>query len=959
VGTDDERDVRGSSRAEPDVDRRVSVCSIGTMATGADLDESLDPSRTSMEAPWSGLGSVSDETIAGSLDGAEHSRVSEGMGLSRGATVGRYVILGRLGTGAMGVVFTAHDPELDRIVALKLLRPRGNAQRMVTGHRRLLAEAQALARLSHPHVVVVHDVGEHEGLVFVAMEFVEGRTLAAWLEQGSHPWTEVLEVMTQAGRGLAAAHARDLVHRDFKPDNVMLGNDGRVRVMDFGLVRAADGTSTEDSVHDVSRPRMPALSLMLTVGEGMVGTPAYASPEQLAGGRGGAAGDQFSFCVTLWEALHGRRPFVAETLPELAAKILGGEIAEPPPEARVPSWLRRIVERGLAVDPAMRWASMDALLAALVRGRARARARRGLAAVGLVAAIAAGAAGWRWQGEQRRIRACEAEGAAIAEVWNEQIAAELRTAMIATGVGHAEVTAGKLTPWLDAHASVWKSARTEACLRAEVEESWDAETIDRARWCLDERRTELEVLVRELREGDASNVANAVPAAARLERLDPCTDELTLSRLPVPPAEDREVIAQVRDELLRADALHVQADAAKELAFVVGDLLARPAEGLRWAYHQELVIAHWSDPTGLAEAEQLETLAIVRHAMGEYEAAKALYERVRSLREQALGADHLDVGFTIGSLAILLQDIGDHAQAKGLNERALALAEHALGPNHPTVGNYLNNLARDLRALGDTAQAKQLYERALTIWEVSLGPEHPHVAQVLNNLGNVSADLGDLQQSKVLHERALVIRERVYGPDHPQVAASLENLANVEHASVGPSESALPRLERALAIREKALGPDHPTVAFTLNNLGAALTELGRPEEARERLERALRIWDASVAPEHPQRLATVTNLAVVALAQDRVSDASRWIEDALRIRSSHETPPVDLAITRFTAAKARWAAGEDRAQALALAEQARDVFREHDYWQISEVEEWIASHGIAATERMAKSPSR
>ncbi len=203
---------------------------------------------------------------------------------ARGALVGRYVVLSRLGAGAMGVVYAAYDPELDRKVALKLLKPRRAASAQAAeGQRRLLREAQAMAKLTHPNVVTVHDVGEHGSRVYVAMEFVDGRPLTSWTEH-EHPWRATLDIFAEAGRGLAAAHAKGLVHRDFKPDNVMVGANGRVRVMDFGLARASD----LDAPAEVTSGALPEADLRgsstafdaeVTRAGAIVGTPAYMAPE--------------------------------------------------------------------------------------------------------------------------------------------------------------------------------------------------------------------------------------------------------------------------------------------------------------------------------------------------------------------------------------------------------------------------------------------------------------------------------------------------------------------------------------------------------------------------------------------------------------------------------------------------------------------------------------------------------
>src|SRR4051794_36712528 len=325
--------------------------------------------------------------------------------LARGAPIGRYLVLGLVGRGAMGDVYAAYDPELDRKVAVKLLHVAAAVgAELVEQKARLLREAQAIARLSHPNVVVVHDVGSFEDQVFVAMEFVDGHTVAYWQNAARRSWREVLEVFIAAGRGLSAAHAAQLVHRDFKGENVMITSSGQVRVMDFGLARnAAERSATapivissEITITDLgttralpkqqavavgqellasgqpavptdSKIRAAALDANLTQTGLLVGTPAYMAPEQFRGQIADGRSDQFSFCVALYEALYGERPFVGKTLAELADNVLRGRLRAAPTTKRVPGWLKRALLRGLANDPDERWPSMDALLATLAR----------------------------------------------------------------------------------------------------------------------------------------------------------------------------------------------------------------------------------------------------------------------------------------------------------------------------------------------------------------------------------------------------------------------------------------------------------------------------------------------------------------------------------------------------------------------------------------------------------------
>lgn len=306
-----------------------------------------------------------------------------------GATVGRYVLESELGSGAMGIVWAAHDPELERRVAVKVLHPELADE---AARSRMKREARAMARLSHPNVVMVYDVGDvGDGeQVFVAMELVEGETLAKWL---ATPRTraEILAKFTDAGRGLAAAHEQGLVHRDFKPENVLVGNDGRARVTDFGLARRSSFapvlTETEP---DGSRMAYAALASLTRTGA-FAGTPAYMSPEQLTGMPATARTDQFSFCVALYEALYGERPFTARTFEELVANVLGSRIRPAPAGTSVPPELRRVLLRGLELDPARRHASMGVLLEGCALAASPKRLRGPLLAVtaGVIAVAAA------------------------------------------------------------------------------------------------------------------------------------------------------------------------------------------------------------------------------------------------------------------------------------------------------------------------------------------------------------------------------------------------------------------------------------------------------------------------------------------------------------------------------------------------------------------------------------------
>ena len=292
--------------------------------------------------------------------------------------IGHFAVLRKLGEGGMGVVYAAYDERLERRVALKLIHGDDTA--------RLMREAQALARVSHPNVVQIYEVGTYADRVFVAMEYVEGPTLSEWLAE-PRELGAILDVFVQAGRGLEVAHTRGLVHRDFKPGNVIVGADGRTRVLDFGLARA-DNRRDAPVPADISVTRMSDANLLsspLTRTGSLLGTPAYMSPEQFMGIPVDARSDQFGFCVALYEALYDRRPFAGSTMPELMAAVTQGEVEPPPPRPELATTIPAAVLRGLAAEPEARWPTMTALLEILDAARGQVDARGQARAGGSIA----------------------------------------------------------------------------------------------------------------------------------------------------------------------------------------------------------------------------------------------------------------------------------------------------------------------------------------------------------------------------------------------------------------------------------------------------------------------------------------------------------------------------------------------------------------------------------------------
>ncbi len=473
-------------------------------------------------------------------------------GRARGATVGRYVIGDQVGEGAMGVVYAAWDPELDRRVALKLLHDDGEDP--ARAKDRMWREAQAMARLAHPGVVTVHEVGVSDGQVFVAMELVAGTTLRAWAARPARRWQEVVEVIVQVGRGLAAAHAADVVHRDVKPDNIIVGDDGRARIGDFGLARELLVAGVDPDARVAAVTRTGAV----------VGTPAYMAPEVLRGGAADARADQFALCVTAFEALTGARPFAGATWSELLAAIEGGAVRA----GRGPAWLEAILRRGLAARPAARWPSVAALVAAI---EARRQGRRGLR-IALAAGLASAATAavlWATVGAPapRAAETCDLGAARIATVWDAPARARVRTAVAGAAGWDQRVIAA-----LDGWTARWADAHDRACRATHVAHAQPPEALAVQARCFDRRRDELAALLDRLADADASIALRAVDAVAALPAPEECGELIAGAADPLPA-----------DPARRADAADVsRALAAARAALAVGDQRARWRWRRRW-----------------------------------------------------------------------------------------------------------------------------------------------------------------------------------------------------------------------------------------------------------------------------------------------------------------------------------------------------------------------------------------
>ncbi len=754
------------------------------------------------------------KTAVGSSKDGQPTRVegggdSPGLTLQRGATLGRYVLLEKLGAGGMGEVFAAYDPQLDRKVALKFLR--SGALSAAEGKARLLREAQAMARLQHPNVIAVHDVGVFGERVFIAMEYVEGETLADWL-RANRPWDEVVRVFAAAGAGLAAAHRAGLVHRDFKPDNVLIGADARPRVVDFGLARQSTATPAPQSPEQPLSENVGDASLAnpLTRDGAVMGTPGYMAPEQIAGLATDARSDQFSFCIALWEGLFGKRPFSGATLRQHAQEINAGRFGPLPSDSRVPGWAIDAVRRGLAANPADRWPDMDALLKAL-RPRARGHVRRTVFVVGLVLFSIAGIGYGVWT--RQRLLVCGGSEQRLSGVWDAARKAKLREGFASSGLSYAVEAWGSTERALDAWSAEWAVTSRDVCEAAKLRKTDPPEITGLKTECLDDRLVRLQALLA-LFETPDHDVVNNAPAAARaLERATTCAVSAGLRHRVLVDDREKAAEALLNGKLAEARAL-----------FAAGKYAAG-AERLKQGLSAD------ASPQGQAEA--FLWLARLELKRGEPRLARLAH---LTAAEQALKSG--EAGLAARALSRLYASEGydeGGADADAWGRLAAAAAARVPGDWEVQVELGQNDGFVDIRRKRFKAALAD-FERVLALQQQHLGDEHPEVASTLNNLGVVLTNLDRPADAVERYEESLRLHEKLEGEEHPNVALALHNLA-VALKRMGKSVEARAAFERAVRLRRKALGFNHPDTLRSAQTLVKLLIAMGELEAARTLLD--------------------------------------------------------------------------------------------------------------------------
>lgn len=947
----------------------------------------------------------SDRTVVlGGKDSGDASSVTR-----PGQAIGRYLVIDELGRGGMGVVLRAYDPRLEREVALKRLH-RGAVT--AEDRARFVREARSLARVAHPNVVGVFDVEEHDGAVTLAMEYVRGTTLSRWLAD-PHRLEEVLSVFTDVGRGLAAAHVEGILHRDVKPGNVIVGEDRRARILDFGLARPhTAGSASDDRSSELASSRDDHDSASLTRAGTVMGTPAYMAPEQHASGELTAAADQFAFCVMLWEALVGERPFGGKGIDELAAAKRAGPPTWPRATAvRVPARIVDAIARGLQPEPSRRFASMADLLAAIAIDLDRRRRRIVWGGFTLVVAVAT----WGMpRGGDLEDARCSGAEQQLAGVWDDDRRAGVRTAIGATNLAFAGAAWAEVSTQLDAYGGDFAAMHRDACEDTAIRREQSEHTMDLRMACLARARASMFAVTDLLSQADAEVVGNVGPMLGGLPDLERCSDIAALGAEVEPPsAEVAEAVQSIREQIAEAQVQRLAGKYARATEIMITARAAAEATGYEPVLAEALLeLALDQDANGdwttaevtlrealqrtLAHRQRREATqaatALVRvlgdrldryaeaHAFvttarglvgpesasprdaaalrsatsavyvsqGDYAEAESLLRGAMDLLGAEPQSNAREILAVKRDLSGVLRLARRYDEARVLAEELLAAKTEALGPEHPEVAGALSMVARMDQMEGRDGEAEAQYRRALEIRERALGPDHPVRGESLLQLSSVLSSRGRGAEAEAMLREAVDLFQRALGPVHARIGTAQVNLAQVLVAT-GKAEEGLRTLQEATQMLAASVGPDHMVSAIPSQVLAFHLRKMGRLDEAIEAQRRAYRVFDEH---EHPAAFDSATLLADMLHARGDLAEALSLAELGWAARKGESAPASSM--HAFTLAKILWDLGIDRERALELARHADSATPRTPGIPLSEhaqeIADWLAAHDAASS---------
>jgi serine/threonine protein kinase/tetratricopeptide (TPR) repeat protein len=885
--------------------------------------------------------------------------------LVSGQRVGHFVIESRLGEGGMGVVYAAHDPKLDRRVAVKVLRSEpgdGSQGSASAGATRLMREAQAMARLSHPNVVTIYEVGDDAGTIFIAMELVEGTTLNVWLRETRRTQAQLLKVFSGAAAGLGAAHRAGMVHRDFKPDNVLIGDDGRVLVSDFGLARAAN-TEASPSTAGLASP-VHLLDTSVTQGGVVPGTLSYMAPEQIRGQPLDPRADQFAFCVVLYEALYGERPF--------SRSSLEGVVRAAPAGATVPTWLRQVLLRGLANEPSTRFPTMDALVKALSSDPTTpaplpAKSTRpwllaaaaGLAVVTLVAVLVPrGAKG-----------PCDAKEHRLDGIWDSASKQQMQKAFLASGSPTADKSWQYVERELDAYGTRWNDAYQDACDATLVRHD-QSETGLRLRLdCLEVARDRLKVITEYLAQGHQSFIKAAPGIVAITRPVEGCDDATALAVVapPLPGMRQKVQDLRRRQVLAKAEAV-VDPNAsiapirallaeAEDTRFLPlkAELLADlgHAYSQRGAHAEAIPVrlealkvadqAHDSESAAIEACNVAIALELAGKPRAEADVAladaRARVERSnKSVRTQEIFEHTLTVIYSLR---------GDHAQSAAHARATLELSKRLhLAPK--TIAQSYNNLSASLEAIGQYDEALAAVQAGLAEIADLPGLDDDGTAQTMYcNVVWLACGNGECSKARDTAQRVIASADQRGESRYSVIIRAFMVNVMLDDADRAGALAMATRATDQLAALKLETTYDAIEVR---RQLAIGYLRLGQPVEARLQLDQLFAVSNVRISPTSSELVPYLMVSGQAWLEQGQPAKARAELERALRLGEGHTYYPGWGGRMRFDLARALVALKVDRPRTVALASQAArelEALPRHRAWY-DELTAWAAAQKVA-----------
>lgn len=894
---------------------------------------------------------ATDAAATASIESGRDSDADEGAMLAPGTRVDRYVILECIGAGGMGVVYAAFDPNLRRKVAIKLLARDRRASLLA----RMLREAEGLAQLSHPNVVAVYDSGLYRGGLFIAMEFVDGVPLSTWQAMKERSSEQIVDAYISAGRGLAAAHAAGMVHRDFKPDNVLVGNDGRVRVIDFGLVKAGDTqVSVEESSPKLQNPAtfepMDGLrrSEAVTHVGARMGTPKYMSPEQHLGVRADARSDQFSFCVSLHEALTGQSPF------DYKAFIGATKRGDTPsaPEVRtdgLPRNVARAIARGLALEPTGRFADIDELLHELGLSPKRRVGGWVLGAVGamLVASLAVYGSG------ESPLKQCRSRAVTVASEWSELTRERLAAQFRRVAGEYGAETFARLDRRMLSTIDALRSDHHAACEATYRDYTQSAVQLDARMSCLSRRQKRVGLLVHAWEQPDRKSVDHALQALERvtsqagcggaeamsmqseanrvkpeiwdryqsaldqgiaqsalgnaqgaLDAVAPFVDQIP-SELPRLKARFNLEAGVALKRLSRVTEAFPRLGTAREFAIRGGDeatasdALLDLADAHMFAGHhsaaEALLLTHRARVVGVPERARSalfyhQLLGRLNEDLGRMDDAEREHEAGMQLAMRSLGP--LELARAKAYLGVLRAEQGRFSDALLLTREAYQESRERLGEENPGTITWRTYYAQALGSLGRYREALTHFRAILEIDLDRFGETHNDVALDRAYIAEAEQALGNVDEALEQRVEAHRIFRALFGETHVHAASELALVAQL-YALVGRSEEARATFARALELLESSeAGEGYAIDAFTASARFHLAAQ--RADEARAAVARAVELSTKHYGDQHITTARTLAIMSDVRLAQNQLEDAHVWAQRARDALPADGSPPVE-----------------------------------------------------------------